>query len=226
MFDLEQSMADWRAEMLRDGRCAQVDLAELEEHLREAMAKLSRSGLAQEEAFLLAVRRLGGTDQLKLEYGKTYPERVWRERAVWMLVGLLAWPAILAVPRLMGVLGLIAATSIGATKGWLIGASISMDLFGWAGGIGLAWFVYRQAVRGRIGRRPGLWIASAVSVILVGELGEQFGVGIEAHLIPVRELGHVMMVRAIWGFGLSIMVPIAFWILALRLTKKTEMENC
>lgn len=49
------------------------DLAELESHLRESTGQLQAHGLNEEEAFLIAVRRLGNERELAREFAKVAP---------------------------------------------------------------------------------------------------------------------------------------------------------
>jgi len=69
------------------GGLGDSDAAELESHLADAVEDLRNSGLSEEEAFLVATRRLGQTDELSLEYQKVNPvlvtERIW----AYMLLG-------------------------------------------------------------------------------------------------------------------------------------------
>ena len=51
MFDLEQSIADWRQQMLAAGIKTPVPLEELEIHLREEIERQMKSGLNEQDAF-------------------------------------------------------------------------------------------------------------------------------------------------------------------------------
>src|ERR1700744_3879851 len=69
MFDLDQSIAEWRRELLRAGVKAPETLDELEEHLRERIATLQR-GLDGADAFQTAVTQLGERVALRREFAK------------------------------------------------------------------------------------------------------------------------------------------------------------
>lgn len=84
-FDLNSAIADWRTAMKRGAFLDAEALRELESHLREAVAALAVNGLSHEEAFLIARRRMGGTAELRTEFGVVNPELVWR-RHLFMLV--------------------------------------------------------------------------------------------------------------------------------------------
>lgn len=87
MFDLNESLNDWREHLRQGERCRREDVDELEEHLREEMVKLEGLGLSGEEAFLLAARRLGGVDALAQEFEKVNFLSVWLNRLHWIAIG-------------------------------------------------------------------------------------------------------------------------------------------
>jgi hypothetical protein len=70
MFDLEPSIADWRAQMLAAGIKMPVPLEELEIHLREEIERQVKSGTNEQKAFENAVGRIGQANPLKQEFKK------------------------------------------------------------------------------------------------------------------------------------------------------------
>ena len=70
MFNLEQSIADWRRQMLAAGIETPVPLEELEIHLREEIERQTKSGLNAPRAFDVAVQRIGQAKTLKCEFKK------------------------------------------------------------------------------------------------------------------------------------------------------------
>ena len=70
MFDLEQSIADWRKQMLAAGIKAPVPLDELESHLREEIERQIQSGASDQEAFQRTVLQIGQAKELKAEFVK------------------------------------------------------------------------------------------------------------------------------------------------------------
>ncbi|RNE62146.1 hypothetical protein EEJ31_09395 [Cryobacterium tepidiphilum] len=61
---------------------AQPDVDELEAHLRDQIDALTASGLAPDEAFLVAVRRLGRIDDLSREFAREHSERLWKQLVI------------------------------------------------------------------------------------------------------------------------------------------------
>jgi hypothetical protein len=68
MFNLEQSITDWRRQMLVAGIKSPMTLDELEIHLREEIEQQMKSGLNERAAFEIAARRIGKGNELKGEF--------------------------------------------------------------------------------------------------------------------------------------------------------------
>lgn len=77
--DLEGQIAEWRAYMQRRRELHHTDAEELEDHLRSRIAELSESGLRNDEAFLIAVKRMGSLDELSREFAREHSERLWKQ---------------------------------------------------------------------------------------------------------------------------------------------------
>ena len=79
---LETQIDQWRSYLLRRQAIHTVDVAELEDHLREQVATLVDAGLAADEAFLVAVKRMGDLDSLSREFAREHAERLWKQLVV------------------------------------------------------------------------------------------------------------------------------------------------
>jgi len=79
---LEERIAEWRAYVSRRQAIHAVDVDELEDHLRNQVSDLQAGGLDEEEAFLIAVKRIGDLDALSQEYAREYSERLWKRLVV------------------------------------------------------------------------------------------------------------------------------------------------
>jgi hypothetical protein len=76
---LEEQMDQWRSYLRRRQAIHTVDVAELEDHLREQVAGLIGAGLSSDEAFLVAVKRMGDLDALSREFAREHSERLWKQ---------------------------------------------------------------------------------------------------------------------------------------------------
>ncbi len=79
---LEEQIDQWRSYLRRRQAIQSVDVAELEDHLREQVAVLVDAGLATDEAFLVAVKRMGDLDGLSREFAREHSERLWKQLVV------------------------------------------------------------------------------------------------------------------------------------------------
>jgi hypothetical protein len=80
MPDLNGKIAEWRRQMLAAGIETPVPLNELESHLREAVEQQMRSGLGEQQAFEIALQRIGPASALKAEFEKVEDPRKARSR--------------------------------------------------------------------------------------------------------------------------------------------------
>lgn len=79
MDGVEEQIAEWRAYVAKapgvDGR----DVDELDAHLRDQIAELDAAGLTGDEAFLVAVKRMGAVDTLSREFAREHSGRLWKQ---------------------------------------------------------------------------------------------------------------------------------------------------
>ncbi len=79
---LEDQIGQWRNFLRRRQTILATDIAELEDHLREQVGELRESGLAVDEAFLVAVKRMGAVDEISREFAREHSERLWKQLMV------------------------------------------------------------------------------------------------------------------------------------------------
>lgn len=76
---LEEQFEQWRNYLARRQTLHSVDIAELEDHLLEQVDALFDAGLAPDEAFLVAIKRIGDIDSLSREFSREHSERLWKQ---------------------------------------------------------------------------------------------------------------------------------------------------
>lgn len=79
MDGVESQIAEWRAYVAKAPAVNGRDVDELEAHLRDQIAELDAAGLAADEAFLVAVRRMGDLDTLSREFAREHRGRLWKQ---------------------------------------------------------------------------------------------------------------------------------------------------
>jgi hypothetical protein len=77
--ELESQIAQWRGYVRRRQAIADPDVAEMEDHLREQVTELTTAGLNADEAFLVAVKRMGNVDAISREFAREHSERLWKQ---------------------------------------------------------------------------------------------------------------------------------------------------
>ncbi len=70
MFELEHELQAWTERFGEHDSIRKGDAEELVQHLRDSITELSSSGLSEEEAFLVATRRIGEPDAVVQEFEK------------------------------------------------------------------------------------------------------------------------------------------------------------
>ena len=77
--ELEAQIDRWRGYVQRRQAISPSDVDELEDHLREQIADRQATGLDDEEAFLVAIKRLGNLDAVSHEFAREHSERLWKQ---------------------------------------------------------------------------------------------------------------------------------------------------
>jgi hypothetical protein len=76
---LEGQIEQWRSYLRRRQAIRPVDVEELEDHLRGEVTALRGAGLSENEAFLVAVKRMGSLDTISNEFAREHSERLWKQ---------------------------------------------------------------------------------------------------------------------------------------------------
>lgn len=77
--ELEGQIVEWRAYVHRRRELHDTDAAELEDHLRSRITELTDAGLRPDEAFLIAVKRMGCLHDVSREFAREHSERLWKQ---------------------------------------------------------------------------------------------------------------------------------------------------
>ncbi|HEX5962280.1 MAG TPA: permease prefix domain 1-containing protein [Gemmatimonadales bacterium] len=79
---LEGQIEQWRSYLRRRPAIRPVDVEELEDHLRGEVAALRDAGLSENEAFLVAVKRMGALDAISNEFAREHSGRLWKQLVI------------------------------------------------------------------------------------------------------------------------------------------------
>jgi hypothetical protein len=106
-FDLTAAIQRWRETLSHSPNFRAGDIDELESHLRDSVRELEARGLSAEEAFTIAVRRIGPAPALAAEFGIINGSSIWIDRMLWLLIGWASLSTLQESLRLFGVLAVI-----------------------------------------------------------------------------------------------------------------------
>jgi hypothetical protein len=76
---VESQIAEWRTYVAGTPAVNGHDVDELEDHLRHQIAELNAAGLTHDEAFLVAVKRMGDVDVVSREFAREHSDRLWKQ---------------------------------------------------------------------------------------------------------------------------------------------------
>ncbi|WP_193045913.1 permease prefix domain 1-containing protein [Mycolicibacterium baixiangningiae] len=76
---LESQIAQWRGYVERHHAISAADADEMEDHLRSQISDLSAAGLTGDEAFLIAVKRMGNMGGISREFAREHSDRLWKQ---------------------------------------------------------------------------------------------------------------------------------------------------
>src|SRR5918996_2111619 len=79
MESMESQIAGWRAYVANAPGVNGRGVDELEDHLRQQIADLNAVGLSADEAFVVAVKRMGELDVLSREFAREHSGRLWKQ---------------------------------------------------------------------------------------------------------------------------------------------------
>jgi hypothetical protein len=136
MFDLEQSIMEWRQQMLAAGIKTPVPLEELEIHLREEIERQMEAGLNEQASFISAVQKLGPAHSVQNEFMKVDKTRNALE---WKLMEIGLTLATILVPLLFGGIVLQRSSFIDMTAAEelsSLAALAAFSLLAWSGRLG------------------------------------------------------------------------------------------
>jgi hypothetical protein len=195
--ELEAQFAEWRQYVQHRRELQPSDAEELEDHLRGSVDQLVAAGLSPDEAFLVAVKRLGNLDELAREFAREHSDRLWKQlvltgetvgtttdghkrRDLWVMVGCAAGAAAsIKAPELFGF-------RFGDEDASFYARNLGLFTLPWLAGF-LAW--RRQAGR--------TVLAALVALFAVGALA--------ANVYPLTETSQSLVIT-------TIHLPIALWL--------------
>lgn len=223
MFDLNEAIGRWRANLVRRETFCGSDIDELESHLREEIEQMAGSKLSQEEAFWVATHRLGNTGDLAGEFAKINSGTVWSYRVFWMAAGLLAY---FMLSYFAGATSqaCVWIAAFGGLGGYSLGlVSIAAKVLIVGGTLFLLYRATRQGVcGGRYGRltRRRKWriilFSGLVVLVLMLNAAQILIRAKTAQIMSAQDFGQMAILSAYASLIMSVILPIVLVVLVVR----------
>lgn len=215
---LDAMIQQWRARLAESPAFKNENVDELEEHLRDSMAALQLKGLSEEEAFLIASRRIGSSENLGREFGKMNGKRIWMSRVLWMLVGVQISYLVIGIANNLVQTGVMFGVyQFGRTYGFnLDHASLVCGVVaGPVAFVFLLWLCWHllmrsQAINGWFERRfrsRSKFLAGCLLLTVVW--AARFVIAVPVQLLALRNMPYLNFYQRFDAFGILRMV--SFW---------------
>jgi hypothetical protein len=225
MFQLEQKLQEWAARFQQSHLMRGSDIEELQQHLRDSISELTKKGLNEEEAFLVATHRLGEPRRVAGEFGKVNGDFAFGHQLFWMLAGVLFFYicnlAIAAVSELSRIV-----VALGGGGGYMIGyaplfttAVCWIGIFIWLSRLSTG----RNAVPvarflgGWQGKTIVLVFASIVVLCMLLEFGSRAAL---VQVSPLVEWGRAVWIASIGNSVFALLIPLAFVVAMLAIRRR------
>lgn len=162
MCDVEKHIEQWRADLADSDTLSPSDVRELESHLREEIERLKISGLSDNEAFIIARRRLGDTSALEVEFAKAHPHRRLTHQAYWMVVGVLGYLLAMRLSTVAASISGLFGYFVGLRSMWLILLTTTAHITAFALFVAVALFYHARHKNVSTQRVPALIRGAAI----------------------------------------------------------------
>jgi len=194
---VEAQIGEWLAYMRRHRELSPADADEMEDHVRSRIADLTEAGLQPDEAFLIAVKRMGSLDALSREFAREHSDRLWKQLVLTGGPEETATSTTAGRRDLMVMIICAAAAALAVKIPAVFGLTFDDDPGFYARNASLfafvplaAYFVWRRGVRPAV-------IATLAALFAVGVIG--------ANAYPLKDDSHSTVLTAIH-------LPLALWL--------------
>jgi hypothetical protein len=228
MSQLEELLQHWKEDLRPMEGLRPLDVEELEQHVRDSTADLTAKGLNDEEAFLIATRRLGEHCSLGREFGKVNGSHIWTRRAFWMLAGCLLMHICGMFVSGVVSLGQVLAIMMGGNGAVLACVAIGLTVAFW---IGVFLWFRRWTHAGHdvptfaqfLGRSSTPVIVFAfMAIVAVAGLIKIGGHVALARLTSVQTYGEAALISVYANATFAFLVPLAFIVLMLSMRRQMQ----
>lgn len=128
-FNIEQNIEEWKSALSGNPNMTADNINELESHLLDEITGLQKSGLNEEESFLIAQKRMGSIDNLINEFNKVNRKVYFRNKILPYLNGILLFFTFITITELFMTTSILITQKIGINDSYLNLVSIAILIF-------------------------------------------------------------------------------------------------
>lgn len=220
-FDLEKSMEDWKAGLSQANNMSLDDITELEAHLQDEISELQKTGLSEEECFLVAKRRMGETEELTTEFGKINRGIFIVNQITPYLKGILLYVGFLTVAKLLTNISALIVSKIGINIEHLNSLSIGVLLFLTSV---LLVFSYKEYRNINLDISKGVSIPVLVSVIIIGKLLTFLSIPALTNSIGVSSFGRLQVNLSIYNLIFVLLILMISCVVSYSLKRQSRIK--
>ena len=219
MFYLNRAIENWKSELEQNEAFGKDDIMELESHLYEQTDDLTKLGLSEKEAFMVAQSRLGSPEQLGDQFKKAAPALLWKRRFFWMAIGTFGWFTIVLFHRMISAITIVAAVHSGVRSGTKLGiADIAAGLVSLLLILVGCRQLYRHGISEALNAEFEKWTTGAraglctIGLLLAGMAGKLLLAApmiYAADVVPIQEMGRYTVYRTISGHLATAILTVA-----------------
>lgn len=230
MFQLENELRAWRTRFDRLESMREQDVEELEQHIRDSVAKLTSQGLSEEEAFLVATHRIGKPTTIGSEYGKINGYHIWSQRLFWMLAGFIFFSVAQLAISTAASLGLTLAALVSGNGHVMGSLSVGITALCW---LGLAIACYRRSANhhdvSMVGRffaqsRAAVIGTGVVLVVVISAILKLVSQVTLQQLVPIETIGEAARIASPGQTVFTLLIPAAILVALLAIRARLHGE--
>ena len=170
-FDLNKSLKHWRNELRSQRSFTEENIEELQSHLMDQLDALKENGLSEEEAFLIACRRLGNAPELAGDFRKINMSMVWKERICLMVTGLAGYLFINSFLSIFSYWYYFFFSKLKLPQNQFAWGDLSVKIIGILLVSGFMYFIYKKYLREMLLEKIALVTVSSTVLIMAVQFG-------------------------------------------------------
>ncbi len=220
-FDLEEKISNWKQNMLVIAGLSEDNIMELESHLYDEIEILKDKDLDDEEAYIIACKRIGRIDVIATEYRKVDPHRLTIQKMFPYVHGILIFFAFTLFTEMLVYVSTIITTqffSLTDNIVWVAGTIMLLSIEG------LVWLVYHRYTSGKELTDRLIKIPFLVFIVILSSIGIRASMYYLVSFVSPSAHGGMVLGIAIYKISLMLLLIISSLILYKKSKEKVKIS--